>query len=269
MRAASMAAMIVLAVVFLPKFIAADSFLYRDVLSAPVAIGIASGLKLAFLALGAAFATRCYRSFEPRNPVRNAWLLLALGLALYVIAQSILVYYQLISNLPTPFPSAADLFFVPATMLMAVSFFHFVLVYRRAGLPIAGGREVSALLGASVILVMLFVHTVAHPILASDAPAAERWLNVAYPLLDCLLLVPALLLLRMAWEMRGGSLWRVWMTLVIGVLCMVVGDILFAFFTTFGQTSLDPLLDLMFAWSYVLIALALSEQLGILSEESW
>jgi hypothetical protein len=65
--------------------------------------------------------------------------------------------------------------------------------------------------------------------------------------------------------MRGGSLWKVWMALLLGFVFLAAGDILFAFFTTLGKSALDPLLDVAFAWSYILIARALVTQHGILS----
>jgi hypothetical protein len=104
---------------------------------------------------------------------------------------------------------------------------------------------------------------VARPILSSEAPLLERVLNVFYPVVDCILLVPAALLLKMALSMRGGSLWKVWMTLLLGFVFLALGDIGFAFFTTLGKSALDPLLDLAFAWSYILIARAVVTQHSI------
>ena len=109
---------------------------------------------------------------------------------------------------------------------------------------------------------------VGRPVLASEAPFAEQVLNIAYPVLDCLLLIPAVLLLKMALSMRGGTLWKVWMALLLGFVFLAVGDILFAFFTTLGKTGLDPLLDVAFAWSYILIARAVVTQHGILASSA-
>lgn len=111
-----------------------------------------------------------------------------------------------------------------------------------------------------------FASVVVRPVLQADAPLAETTLNILYPVLDFLLLVPAALLLKMALGMRGGRLSEVWLALVLGFLCLAIGDILFAFFTSLGQSALDPALDLLFAWSYILIARGLSAQLDILRQ---
>ena len=60
----------------------------------------------------------------------------------------------------------------------------------------------------------------------------------------------------------GGALG---LALLLGFVFLAAGDILFAFFTTLGKSGLDPLLDVAFAWSYILIARALVTQHGILS----
>jgi hypothetical protein len=49
-------------------------------------------------------------------------------------------------------------------------------------------------------------------------------------------------------------MWEVWTLLLAGFFCMGVGDILFAYFSTLEMTHLDPLLDVMFTWSYMLLA---------------
>ncbi|MGH9320299.1 MAG: hypothetical protein ACRD21_16145 [Vicinamibacteria bacterium] len=263
----SMTAMLVLGVLVFPRLVAPDSFLYREILTPRLVILVAAPLKLLFLVLAAIYASRSGSSFEKANPVRSAWFLLAAGLWSYVAAQSVLAVYQLVLNQPAPFPSVADLFFLPATVLLAVSLFSFLSVYKRVGFEVADTFEVGIVAACTLSLLAVFYVVVGRPVLASDAPFAERALNIAYPVLDCVLLIPAVLLLRMALSMRGGSLWRVWMALLLGFVFLAVGDILFAFFTSLGKSSLDPLLDLAFAWSYILIAWAVATQYGIVTRQ--
>ncbi len=268
MGLASLGAMILMGAIFLLQLVAPESELYREFLTPRAILFIAAPVKLAFLLVGAVYASRSAASFERGNPVRAAWLLVALGLWAYVAAQSILAFYQLILDRTAPFPSAADLFFLPATVLLAVSLFLFLRVYKNVGFEVAETFEVSVVLAFAVSLLGVFYLVVARPVLASDAPLAERALNIAYPVLDCILLVPAVLLLKMALSMRGGSLWKVWMALLLGFVFLAVGDILFAVFTTLGKTSLDPLLDVAFAWSYILIARAVVRQHTITAGEA-
>ena len=118
--------------------------------------------------------------------------------------------------------SAADLFFLPATMLLAVSLFLFLKVYKDVGFEVAETFEVGVVLLFALSSLAVFFLVVARPVLASPAPLAEKALNLAYPVLDCILLVPAVLLLKMALSMRGGSLWNVWMALLLGFVFALV-----------------------------------------------
>jgi len=260
MGLASLGAMILMGAIFLPQLVAPESALYRDLLTPRAILFVAAPIKLLFLLIAAVYASRSAASFESTNPVRTAWLLLAFGLWAYVAAQSALALYQLVLGRTAPFPSIADLFFFPATVLLAVGLFLFLKVYKSVGFEVAEAFEVGVVLFFVLSLLAVFFLVVGRPVLASDAPFAERALNIAYPVLDCILLVPAVLLLKMALSMRGGSLWKVWMALLLGFVFLAVGDILFAFFTTLEKTGLDPLLDVAFAWSYILIARAVVTQ---------
>jgi hypothetical protein len=260
MGLASLAAMVLMGAIFLPRLVSPDSALYRDFLTPSAILFIAAPIKLLFLLVAAVYSSRSATSFDSANPVRTAWLLLAFGLWAYVVAQSVLAFYQLVLGRPAPFPSAADLFFLPATVLLAVSLFLFLKIYKSVGFEVAENFEVGIVLLFAFSLLAVFFLVVGRPVLASEAPFAERALNIAYPVLDCILLVPAVLLLKMALSMRGGSLWKVWMALLVGFVFLAMGDILFAFFTTLGKSALDPLLDVAFAWSYILIARAVVTQ---------
>lgn len=263
MGLASASAMVLMGAIFVPRLIAPDAALYREFLTPRAILFIGAAVKLLFLVVGAVYASRSAASFESGNPVRSAWLLLACGLGAYVVAQSVLAFYQLLLNRAAPFPSVADLFFVPATVLLAVSLFRFLAIYKSVGFEVAEGFEVGMVLFFALSSLAVFFLVVARPVLASSAPFAERALNIAYPVLDCVLLVPAVLLLKMALSMRGGSLWKVWMALLLGFVFLAAGDILFAVFTTLGKSALDPLLDLAFAWAYILIARAVVMQHAI------
>lgn len=262
---ASIVGLAVVALVFLPKLVLGESSLYTSMLTTRTVLFIAAPVKLAFLVIAGAYATRCFRFFEPSNPVRFPWALLSVGLLGYSVAQAILAYYQLVAGTATPFPSLADVFFVPATVLLVASLFTFLAVYRNSGFPVAEGKEVVAVILLAAALLVALSIAVVRPVLASDAPVAESALNIAYPVLDCFLLIPAVLLLHTALAMRGGSVARVWMTLLAGFVCLAAGDILFAFFTTLEMASLDPALDFLFAASYILFARATATQYGILT----
>jgi hypothetical protein len=92
------------------------------------------------------------------------------------------------------------------------------------------------------------------PIAMANAPFAERLVNVGYPLLDLVALIPTLVLLRITLRFRGGQVWRVWGVLLVGILCAMGGDVLFADTSSENAQKIGPLADLAFTLGYALCA---------------
>jgi len=250
------------ALVYLPKLAFPDSALYTRILLPQLLLSVAAVLKIAFLALATVYAFRCLRYFEAGNPVRPAWQMLGGGLALYLMGQTVLGAYQIVLRVATPFPSLADLFFQLSMVVLIASLVVFLRAYS-ATLGVAL-RELAGVGVLALALLAVVGVIVLRPIAFEEAPAIEHLLNFSYPFLDGLLLVPGLMLLRLTMKFRGGSLWVVWLLLLLGFFCVAAGDIVFAYFTTLELTELDPLLDLVFAAAYIFFAWGTRRQLAIL-----
>lgn len=254
-----------LALLFLPQMVLGDSWIYTELLTERVTLLTAALIKTLFIASGCLYAYKSAAFFERGNPIRPAWHLLALGLGLYFIGQAILSVYQTVLPPPTPFPSIADFFFMVSTTVLIASLVAFVSTYRRGGYPVGSTAELVVVVVIGFAVLGFIQYLLLSPIAAADAPIGEQALNLAYPLTDCLLLIPVTILLRATLKMRGGSLWKVWMLLLGGFISICAGDILFSYFTTMGMSFLDPLLHLVYAGGYVLIAWGTTVQYKILT----
>jgi len=221
--------------------------------------------KLVFLFLGFFFASRSAGRFEPNNPVQPAWRFLGWGFLSYFIAQSILAVYQFVLHVSAPFPSFGDIFFILAMLLWLISLGLFVRAYTKAGFLGGGTHRAVFVAVISALLFGGFGYGVLIPVLETPASIGEKVLNVAYPVLDLLLLIPVLLLLQMTLKLAGGQLWRVWMALLVGFLFLAVGDIAFAYFSILGQAHLDSLIDALFAYSYIFASWGAAYQYDLLS----
>ena len=104
----------------------------------------------------------------------------------------------------------------------------FVASYRERSFALGVTRH--HVLGAVILAVVLASVGVAFlgPVAHSSAPLFTRVVNVSYPVLDFVLLVPTLVLLRIVYAFRGGRVWRVWATLLMGVLFFTAADIVYA-----------------------------------------
>ncbi len=221
--------------------------------------------KLGFQGLGALLALDCSRRFEVGNPVRRAWGLLSMGLAGFFLGQLVLARYQIVAGTESPFPSLAEAFFLPAYPLLITAVVVFVWAYGEAGFPIGSATERTSLVALVAVAGVLVGYPILAPVGVSDAPLLEKAINIAYPALDFVLLLPTALLARATLRLRGGNVQRVWLALLCGVLSLAVADIAFAYVSTLGWTHLDPVMDALFIASYGCLALGAALQRDLLA----
>lgn len=233
--------------------------LYTQVLTPHRLLALAAVLKLVYLLAGVAWAFACRDRLEPDNPARPAWFLLSLGLLSTFAGQLCLAPFQVFRN-ETPFPSVADIFYVLAYPFLIAALLIFLNAYREAGLPMGSLAERALLVGGVGVVAVVILR----PVAATPGPLLDRILTIAYPALDLVLLVPLVLLLRMALRLRGSNVGEVWLLLLTGFVFMCAGDICFAYFQSLGEEHLDPFVHATFILAYALVAGGARRQLRIL-----
>jgi hypothetical protein len=235
-------------------------------LSETVLLWVSALGKVPFLFLGALYAWRNTRRFEPGNPARLGWVLLSWGLLSFLLAQSVLCFYELFRGDAVPFPSVGDVFFLLGYPLLTAALFAFLRSYAAAGFPVGGAGERWALAAGTIVACALIGIPVLRPIVATPAPGLEKFLNLAYPILDFILLVPTVLLLRIAFRFRGGVVWKTWIALLGGFLFNFGGDALFAYLQALGETRFHYLVDILYILAFGLIARGVLYQHELLSD---
>ena len=254
------------ALLFLCQPVFPGAGIYQGAASQMVFTYLASLTKLSFLALASRFAFLSAGRFERDNPIRPAWFLMAGGMLCTFLGQASLAPYQLYLGTPSPFPSVADLFFVLSYVFLVPGLIASMVAYRKAGLPIGTAAERWGV-GLGVGLVCTAVgFAILRPIALQPAPPLEKALNLGYPILDFVLLIPTSLLLRIGLRFRGGQAGRVWLTLLAGFLVMCVGDVAFAYFSAFSQEQLFPIVHAMFILAYALLARGVVSQHALLAD---
>jgi len=253
-------ALLLLAAPFLVKLAAPAA----PLLSGRALLAVGGSSKLLFLAAAAFLAWRNTSSFDRGTPARAGWLRLALGLLLFALAQTGLLVHQIWQNRAVFFPSPSDVLYLAAYPLFVAALIAFLRAYEESGHPIGDARERrrTALVAAAVCILIGIL--LLRPVLLSAAAPAEKALNAAYLLLDFALLVPTVVLLRIALRFPGGAVGRIWTALLGGFLLLCVGDILFAYLTAMKIARLDPLVDLAYLASYGCLALGVAYQREVL-----
>jgi hypothetical protein len=232
---------------------------------ADASFALGSVLKPLLLLWAVIWAWDTTRLFDRDNPIRPAWGRLRLGLGLLLGGQLILAFYQLVLHVPIPFPSPADFFFVVAYPLLVFALAAFIRAYEAAGFPTGRPGERRAIGAVTAALCLVAAFQLLGPVLAAEGPGLEKALNLVYPTLDFVLLVPTVILLRLSLRF-GGPVRRIWLFLTLGFFFLCLGDVLFAYLETFGHLALDPLVDAMYLLSYGFLAGGALQQRSVLAD---
>jgi hypothetical protein len=211
--------------------------------------------KALLLATAALAAVAAAGRFEAGNPMRPGWRLYGVGMGGQLLGQCVLAYH-LARGHGSVFPSVGDLFFVGGCLLIVGGLVAFVRAYVASGFPLGHAAQLWAVGLAAAALGALLVAPLLRPVIAADVPPLEKALNVAYPSIDFLMLVPALLLLWIASRFRGGGVGKVWSALVAGILFTASADVLFGYFSNLERTDLGAAIDALYLLAYGCLAAA-------------
>lgn len=245
---------------FLPRLFVAEESAFRRIVTLPVLLYVGTVVKLVSLMVGAIHALRCSGLFDDDNPARRAWFSIGVWLGVWSLGQATLGFYQIVLLEPTPFPSAADVFFLLGYPLLISALIGFYVVYARLAFPFGLSRRQRVVTAVEAVVLCVVAWLALAPVGAAGGSPTRIVLNLVYPALDLVVMVPAFGLMRMTWRMRGGAIFRVWATLLAGIVCFVMADVLYAYFTVMRYEALDPLMDVGFLVGYLLVARGIVEQ---------
>ena len=240
--------------------------IYEGPLTPRAVLAIGTFGKLLYLVIATWFAELNVRKFEPGTPTRTAWRLLSLGLGLLMAGQALIAVYQFVLGVELPFPSLVDVFFILADPALVGALAMFLRAYTASGFPIGPASERLWLAVGVAVLCAAIGFPILRPVVTTPAPFLETLLNVVYPVLDFVLLIPAVLLIRISLRFRGGAVWKVWATLLAGLVFLCVADILFAYFSQLGRSDLVDVVDATFLIAYGLLGLGVLYQHELLAE---
>jgi len=234
--------------------------IFASLFTPRIILGLGTWGKLFFLLVASAASTVIVDRFEEDTPARLAWLLLSAGIVAICLGQAVFVTYQFFLDTEMPYPSLADVFFMLSYPLVIGGLILFLRAYKECGFPIGPPSE-RIWLGTAVALgCAVGGYPILKPLVTHPGEPLETLLNVLYPILDCIVLILAVLLIRISLRFRGGTVWRVWSLLFAGFICLCAGDTLFSYFLRFNRLELGDLVDVLFLLGYGLIALGVVYQ---------
>ncbi len=170
-----------------------------------------------------------------------------IGLALWFVAEMLWTYYELGQGIEEPFPSLADAFWLAGYGPFA---YHLFMTFRFFG-KVSKKHLFIASLGAAIFLAQLT------GIILSTAESTDTMalaISIAYPVLDAVLIVPAIAVLASLW--RGRLTFTPWVLLSSAILITAVADSGFAYYTAAGLDGMW-VWDLFYNTSYMMAAATL------------
>jgi branched-chain amino acid transport system substrate-binding protein len=191
----------------------------------------------------------------------KTYLSLTIGLGLWLAAEITWTYFEIGLEIDTPFPSVADVFWLTGYGFFAYPLYRiYIFVGKNAvrqpavlivsiTTAIALGYLVNAMIGASEI---------SHSQEQKADDILLMLVSISYPILDGVLLVPAILIL---WSIRNGKLVVThWMLIALSMIFVGIADSGFGYMAVSNINSVqeaDWIWDILYNTGYLSIAFAL------------
>jgi signal transduction histidine kinase/CheY-like chemotaxis protein len=173
----------------------------------------------------------------------------SVALTLYLVGDLFFYFYLLVRQAQRPFPSVADAFYLLDLPIFIAS----LLLFIRRQNP---GRDVASLIDGGIVAVacglISWIYVIEPTVVSTAAPALDRTIGMAYPVLDLVLVTMAVRLLLLRGRRPAAHVF-----LAAGVVCLTVADALYNFLNVLPGLPLDiePYYLLWMLW-YVLAGTA-------------
>ena len=179
---------------------------------------------------------------------------LAVGLGLWFTAEITWTYYQLGLGVETPFPSLADVFWLAGYAPLT---YHLYRIYNTVTMKVTD-RDTIIVISAIVAAILAFLLYLVFSLSVQPQDMLELIINLAYPVLDAMLLIPAIVIL---WSFRRGEpAYTHWVMISLFIIFVTVADIGFDYALAVDEDSASQqewVWDMFYNAGYLSIAAAL------------
>ena len=205
-------------------------------------------------------------TYKLRNIHGKSMAFLAAGMAFFFIGETLFFMYQYVFH-KMPFPSVADVFYLLAYPLILAGLMIEVKMHKPR-LSEFNRTTTTVMGGILVALVAVVTYFGIYKAYDPDATFLANWIATSYGIADLIIIVPAMYVLKLAFDFKGGKLFNSWIMIFFAMLFMLSGDILFASYSTQYSDSIWPytLIDLCWVASYLLFGYSFFYTASVLRE---
>ncbi len=254
----------------LPIFVAAlivSAFLYTFYIDSENIGWFGCLLQLGSLILATINLNMARQLYKPGDAPHHAWSSLTAGAFCWTIAQLIDMYHEFVLR-QFPSQTIADVFWIVGYLFFLFGIIILIRNFLTTGLP-AGSKlsYISIAILFLFIFAVIFVTVLRPDLIDPQKSFIYKFLLIIYPALDVILMGVSAVLLRISWNLRGGSLAKVWLFLCVGFAIGAVADLIFSRLSDI-DSDLYRYLDIPYFASYFCIAMAGRIQVRILRTSS-
>ncbi|HSB83696.1 MAG TPA: hypothetical protein VLD64_04350 [Nitrosarchaeum sp.] len=184
-----------------------------------------------------------------------AWIALTVCAVSWLIAELTWIFYEVILNID-PFPSFADIFY-----LLGYPFLFMFLIFYIEPVQKAITKKmiaVATLLSLSILIPSLFIALQDN----SNMSYFEAILAGAYPVVDALIIIPALIGIALFFK---GQVNFMWTLVCIGIFSLFVADTVFLFAQLDMWYYTGHPIEVLFYFMYVLISYGVYDNMKVFS----
>ena len=179
---------------------------------------------------------------------------LTVGLGLWFTAEITWTYYQLGLGVETPFPSLADVFWLAGYVPLT---YHLYRIYDTVTIKVTD-RDTMIVISAIVAPILAFLLYLVFSLSVQPQDMLGLIINLTYPVLDAMLLIPAIVIL---WSFRRGEpAYTHWVMISLFIIFVTVADIGFDYALAVDEDSASQqewVWDMFYNAGYLSIAAAL------------
>jgi hypothetical protein len=230
--------------------------LMANFLSPEIAENVSNGISITLSGIVTIFSLFMVSKYGINGNHGKAWILFMLFSAYWFCAETVDVFYNVVLEMDA-WAYADDFFYITGYQL----FFAFLVFYLR---PFVKQISKKMLVGIAAISISLLIPSLLMILDSKPDLINENFLVLlAYPILDSLILIPALI--GVVLFFKGGVNFMISL-LCLGIITQIIGDNSMLFLSLQNIYYPGHLVEILFLWTYTMFAYGLSNQIGLFRE---
>jgi len=188
-----------------------------------------------------------------RQRLRRVHMGFFLAILLWFAGEFTWLIYEVILGVRIPYPSIADVFYLAGYVPALVSIVGFMMIFRKL---VTFSKEIVSIL-VGLLIIGVTAAFLLYPLSISSSPAFVKVFDLAYPLLDAVLV--ALVMMRLI-AFVGTSIGKPWIWIFSGLFLYSFADIMFSWGTLTKWYYSGHPIELMWLYGYLPLALGFNRQ---------